>query len=210
MNQENISHLYPKIMKYNNNRLKILVNLGQEETYAKKQLESGNIFLYCVRDKVTDNIIKNIIEGYKDLQTIDLNHCSKITDKCIMTLAQHCSDLTSIDLGYCPNITDKSIITLVNSCPKIKRIGIGWFDMKDTYIRFGYLITDELVTMITQKYPELNIIDLNSCSNITDISVIALAEHCPVLTKIDLIFCSKITDATKQLLRNKGVRVLGC
>ena len=70
-------------------------------------------------------------------------------------------------------------------------------------------VRDTSVVALAEHCPGLMVIRLGCCSNITDTSVVALAEHCPGLKEIWLLGSRNITNTTKQLLRGKGVKVVG-
>ena len=63
------------------------------------------------------------------------------------------------------------------------------------YPHFDNVVTDDIVSAISENWPELTSVDLRMCRNITDTALIALATNCAGLTYINLNYCSNVTDA---------------
>ena len=54
---------------------------------------------------------------------------------------------------------------------------------------------DAFLAAVAENKPEIELIGLSGCSNITDVDLEHLARSCNGLTSINLNSCSKITDA---------------
>ena len=63
------------------------------------------------------------------------------------------------------------------------------------YPHFDNVVTDDIVTAISENWPELTSVDLRMCRSITDTALIALATNCAGLTHVNLNYCSNVTDA---------------
>jgi hypothetical protein len=62
---------------------------------------------------------------------------------------------------------------------------------------------DQIVTAIALSCPNLEDLNLNSCSQVTDKSLILLARHCRNLRKLNLNRCDLVSDLTLvELARN--------
>ena len=141
--------------------LKILIVLGMNENEAKRQLDNGQIYLWSVRNKVTDTSVRAIVYGCLGLMNISLAGCFNITDNSVIAISQDCSELAWISLHGCSNITDASITALARSCP----------GLTDIYLNSCSNITDASITalvVLAQGCPRLMAITLRNCSNITD------------------------------------------
>ena len=78
-----------------------------------RQLQSLNL-VYCV--KVTDVGIIKIGEGCPQLQSLDLSCCSQVTDVGITKIGEGCPQLQSLDLFYCKQVTDSGMSNITNVC----------------------------------------------------------------------------------------------
>ena len=85
--------------------LKILIKYGFaiDETYAKKQLNSGEIYMWS----------------------------TNITDTNLTTLTYYCHNLTKIYLEGSVTITDISIKKILHNCPKLKEIYLSYTNITE-------------------------------------------------------------------------------
>ena len=188
---------YKELYKRYQYCLKILIELGINETKAKNQLYNRKIYLSSVSTKVTDTSIRAIAYGCPELINIGLYGCSNITDKSIITIAHNSPNLIWISLGDCTKITDTSVRAIARNCSKLTHIQLLNCSK----------ITDTSIINLVRNCPGLTTIWLGGCSKITDATVISILKHCKILSVISLYNCPNITKDAKKLISNRGIHM---
>jgi hypothetical protein len=98
---------------------------------------------------ITDRGIKDLAQNCTQLQNLILNECN-ITDLSIKDVAQYCTQLQNLSLYYC-KITAQGIKEVVEKCHNMKHL--------ECYQKSG--ITQETITELEGKYPQLELIYRN-------------------------------------------------
>lgn len=177
--------------------------------------------------ELTDNGLLKIAETAQLLTRIDLSNCKKITDVGILSLFSNASNLERINLSYCKNLTEKMMnhstwanIKQANlqRCTGIRDAGfLHWnnlsigkdgpalgsipFAMEDLNLADCSFLTDESISVIGAKCPQLKRLSLSFCCSLTEQFAFALSAGCPFLKTLDVSYCGgAITDATVLLL----------
>jgi hypothetical protein len=91
------------------------------------QLQSLNID-GC--SKITDEGIRAVASGLPRLQSLNIEYCDNITDEGIRALANGLPQLQSLTINDCGNITDEGISALANGCTQLHSLNIRIFRMK--------------------------------------------------------------------------------
>jgi bacterioferritin-associated ferredoxin len=72
--------------------------------------------------EITDESIKAIANGCRNIKLLNICNCKQITDDSIKLLAKQCSLLQNIDISFCNKITDEAIEHLTALCPHLTEI----------------------------------------------------------------------------------------
>ena len=135
-----------------------------------------------------------INDGRLDLSSVSEN----LTEMNAIILTQYFNKINMLDLRGCPNITDITLKTLSQYCSSLKTIILNRCNN----------ITDNGIITIVKKCPKLKTIMFSHCPHITDISITTILDNCP---NIDFIVlkcgCPNITEHSRQLLRNRNIRI---
>ena len=118
-------------------------------------------------------------------------------------------DLVSINLSECKELTYSTLFTLVRKCPslseiKMKNIGSKSVENSDSLRDFGvypqlkylYLadnswLSDENIITFASIFPNLQLLDLNSCNHISE-GVCQVLRRCSNIRHLNLAHCSRV------------------
>jgi len=123
-----------------------------------------------------------------------------------------CIYLEELNISWCQNITDKGIRLIAEGCPDLKSLickgsegltancfsNLNPGNLKELRV-LNLLscsnVTDETVEDIGRACHELEYLCLSNCREITDRALVAIAQGCPHLKDLELALCSNLTDA---------------
>ena len=162
--------------------LKIIKNKFKNN--FKKQINPNHLFLrwLSLRGFIVDNLIVKRDEN-KIIDNQYLYDISESVNKQSIPEMQVLANIKTLFLSSF-NFSDTRIINLVSKCKSLEKINITDSD-----------ITDESIYHICINCPNISIISLRTCSQITDQSLFNISDaYCSQLTNIDLCYCKKITD----------------
>ncbi|KAH7441850.1 hypothetical protein KP509_03G058400 [Ceratopteris richardii] len=222
---------------------KALESLGK----FSKQLAELNI-QRCI--KVTDTGTSFLFQGCKSLNTLDLSMCtkiaslglqrfsglalalrnvnfcgcSKIENEAIKVLSG-CASLEQVRLNGCRMVTDEGIIELLNCCgPMLKVLDLGWLNLSDQPIRLIFSLCPGLVILNLEScsrvtdhgFTATNINNLvlrelymSKCPGITIAGVMKIVNSCTQLQSLDLRFCDQLDpNDVRSLLLPQGCHLL--
>jgi len=118
-------------------------------------------------------------------------------------------DLVSINLSECMELTYSTLFTLVRNCPslseiKMENIGSKSVENSDSLPDFGvfpqlkhlYLaenswLSDENIIMFASIFPNLQLLDLNSCNHISE-GICQVLKRCSNIRHLNLAHCSRV------------------
>jgi F-box/leucine-rich repeat protein 2/20 len=170
--------------------------------------------------RVTDDTSEFLGLYCHRLVTLDLENCIQITDRTLKFIGTGCKYLEDLNISWCQNVTDKGIQLIAEHCLYLKTfvcegcegITSGCFSNlnEDSLAQLRVLnlmsctnITDETVEDISQHCHVLEYLCLSNCREITDRSLIAISQGSPYLKDLELALCSGLTDAGfVQLAKN--------
>lgn len=166
--------------------------------------------------KLTDDALKYISAGLKNLKSINLSFCGSITefglkhlstmtelrelnlrssdvvtDQGLRYLSEGCLQLHVLDVSFCDKIGDAGLTFVAQGLPAITSLSLN-----------SCAITDASLVKIAQSLTDLKTLNIGQCNRLTDTAVIAIADHCQNLTEIDLYGCPLVTTAGLERLHN--------
>ncbi|TGZ51837.1 putative RNA-binding protein EEED8.10, partial [Temnothorax longispinosus] len=121
-----------------------------------------------------------------DLQVLKITHNPKVSDRFFIGLVQHCQQLTNVDITGCHYVTDVGL-TAIASLARLDKLVVSYTrlltddglknvrGLKELECR-RCLFSDRAVTTLIRSSPELRLLDIFGCRNITD-STLEVAKH---------------------------------
>ncbi|XP_073066939.1 EIN3-binding F-box protein 1-like [Primulina eburnea] len=141
---------------------------------------------------ITDACLIPLLESCETgLSKVNLSGCSNLSDKIVFALVRlHGRMLELVNLDGCKKITDASLVALVDSCPLLNDLDVS-----------RCLITDSGIAALARGVqPNLQILSLSGCSNVSDKSVPALEKLGRKLVGLNLRHCFSITSSKIEFL----------
>ncbi|AEO63115.1 uncharacterized protein THITE_2107996 [Thermothielavioides terrestris NRRL 8126] len=148
-----------------------------------------------------------------------LNNCPQLSDDAVLAFAEHCPNILELDLNQCRQLTNEPVTALFTKARALREFRLAGCDLIDDAAflslppgrRFEHLrildlssctrLTDRAVEKITEAAPRLRNLVLQKCRNLTDASVYAISRLGKNLHYLHLGHCSLITDeAVKHLV----------
>ena len=135
-----------------------------------------------------------IFEGCRQVEELDLSHCSKLSDHEVKVMAEKCNVIRVLNLKECKQVSDVGILAVSQGCG-----GLEELDLSRSELQFK--ITDVSLLAMGERSAVLRKLNLNGCEMVTDAGLSWLAKGCAGLEWLDLTNCSKVT--------NGGLRCIG-
>ncbi|XP_071634234.1 putative RNA-binding protein EEED8.10 [Temnothorax longispinosus] len=123
-----------------------------------------------------------------DLQVLKITHNPKVSDHFLVDLVQHCQQLTNVDITGCYYVTDVGL-TAIASLVKLEKLVVNYTrlltddglenvrGLKEFECR-RCLFSDRAMTTLIRSSPELQLLDLFGCRNITDSTLEVAKDVC--------------------------------
>jgi len=113
---------------------------------------------------ITNEVLNLIIDkNYYQLTSIKLRDCTRLTDESIIPMIEKCQELQYIDLKGC-QVSTSTLLEIGNRCPKLRTLCLD-----------GIVgVTPEVINSLADGCPNLSIISLEKCQQVTNESIINL------------------------------------
>ncbi|XP_073154407.1 EIN3-binding F-box protein 1-like isoform X2 [Henckelia pumila] len=141
---------------------------------------------------ITDTCLIPLLESCETgLSKVNLSGCSNLSDEIVLALFRlHGRTLELVNLDGCKKITDASLVALVESCPLLNDLDVSRCSITDTGV----------AALARGLQPNLQILSLSGCSNVSDRSVPALEKLGRRLVGLNLQHCCSITSSKIEFL----------
>ncbi|PFH37829.1 leucine rich repeat-containing protein [Besnoitia besnoiti] len=121
----------------------------------------------------------------REAETLSLKRCASLSEAGHGAIADHCPNLTSLNLGFCSGVNDLSVCSLLSCCPMLRTLVLNDARISDVALEaIGKCLGENLFELA-----------LHRSDRITNEGLKALAKFCPNLALLSLSACPQITDA---------------
>jgi F-box and leucine-rich repeat protein GRR1 len=127
---------------------------------------------------------------------LKLNECVQLQDDAIYAFAEHCPNILEIDLHQCSLIGNGPVMSLLAKGNCLRELRLANCDRIDDE---AFLSLPSGIT-----FDHLRILDLTSCTRLTDAAVQKIIEVAPRLRNLVLAKCRNITDAAVHAISKLG------
>ncbi|KAH8595729.1 hypothetical protein B0O99DRAFT_686711 [Bisporella sp. PMI_857] len=171
--------------------------------------------------KISNESLIEVANNCKYIKRLKLNDCSQLEDGAILAFANNCQNILEIDLHQCRNVGNDPVTALLlnglclrelrlANCELISDSAFLNLPLNKTYEHLRILdltscsrLTDRAVEKIIDVAPRLRNLVFAKCRNLTDFAVIAISKLGKNLHYLHLGHCGNITDiAVKQLVKS--------
>ncbi|KAI0139605.1 RNI-like protein [Hypoxylon sp. NC0597] len=171
---------------------------------------------------ITENSIFAIAENCHRLQGLNVSNCKQISTESMVQLAENCKYIKRLKLNDCEQLNDSAIVAFANNCPNILEIDLHQCSnignepvtallakgqsLRELRLANCDLIDDgAFLSLPSNKiYEHLRILDLTSCTRLTDRAVERIIDVAPRLRNLVLAKCSNITDSAVYAISRLG------
>ncbi|KAF7545194.1 hypothetical protein G7Z17_g9378 [Cylindrodendrum hubeiense] len=171
---------------------------------------------------ITEQSINAIAEHCKRLQGLNISGCENISNESMLTLAHSCKFIKRLKLNECVQLRDDAILAFAEHCPNILEIDLHqctWIGnapvtsllargncLRELRLASCDLIDDDAFLSLPPNriFEHLRILDLTSCTRLTDAAVQKLIDVAPRLRNLVLAKCRNITDAAVHAIAKLG------
>ncbi|TPX39885.1 hypothetical protein SeMB42_g06200 [Synchytrium endobioticum] len=137
---------------------------------------------------ISDHGLVHLSKGHSisEFQFLKISNCPQVSDAGLIPLIAQAKELNTLEVANCRHLTDNVVNTLAMSCPYIRHL-----DLEECIH-----ITDAALHSIAMNLGAMSmeVIVLSFCDAITDDGAMALLRGCPNLEKLEVDNCSRITD----------------
>ena len=125
-----------------------------------------------------------------------MNKCHQLTDQAVLAFAENCPNILEIDLEECRLIGNEPVTAIFTKSRALRELRLVGCELIDD-VAF-------LSLPHNRTYEHLRILDLSSCTRLTDRAVEKIMDVAPRLRNIVLQKCRNLTDATVYALSRLG------
>ena len=127
-----------------------------------------------------------------NLEHLLLTNCHELPQSCLFAVASYCKALVCLDVFNCASmVTDETLKALADGCPLLEHLNL--YNCK--------LISNAGLRNMAQGCPKMECLNISSCTQISDSGLYALATHSKQLRSLDMSYCNKITNSGVDALR---------
>ena len=144
---------------------------------------------------ITDVSVSAVARNCPLLLEIDLSNCTKLTDICVRDIWQYQNHLREFQLSNITNLTDDAFPSPPPSVSTRSNIYGNPFPIAGRVDVSGSSGSEETPPLyLVQPFDHLRILDMTSCSQITDVGIEGILSNCPKIRQIVLAKCTSLTD----------------
>jgi F-box/leucine-rich repeat protein 2/20 len=151
----------------------------------------------------------HLLSKCQRIQHLDLQNADFLNDQHVVQLSLLLDNLVSINLNECKMVTKSALCALVKNCTslkeiKMKSIGSKSEEDSDSFVFFGVYprlkslslagnswLSDEIIIMFASIFPNLQLLDLASCHNISQ-GICQVFKICRKIRHLDLAYCLRV------------------
>ncbi|KAI1377101.1 RNI-like protein [Hypoxylon crocopeplum] len=171
---------------------------------------------------ITEESIIAIAETCHRLQGLNVSNCKQISSESLVQLAENCKFVKRLKFNDCEQLNDSAVLAFANNCPNILEIDLhqcvnigndpvtallsNGHSLRELRLANCELIDDGAFLSLPPKqtYEHLRILDLTSCTRLTDRAIERVIEATPRLRNLVLAKCSNLTDAAVYAIARLG------
>ncbi|AES75091.2 F-box/RNI superfamily protein [Medicago truncatula] len=151
------------------------------------------------------NGIHCMLSKWRCIQHLNLRCTYFLNDEHVSELSWFLRDLLSVNLRDCWMLTELALYSLVRNCPslsefKMEYTAIGkesvgnssvYPQLKSLYLGRNLRLTDEKIVILASFFPNLQLLDLNTCNNISE-GICQVLRRCSKIKHLNLAHCSRV------------------
>ncbi|GAB0136451.1 hypothetical protein EsDP_00004751 [Epichloe bromicola] len=147
-------------------------------------------------DNISNDSMIRLAQNCKHIKRLKLNECVQLRDDAILAFAEHCPNILEIDLHQCLQIGNGPVTSLLSRGNCLRELRLASCE----------LIDDGAFLSLPEKrtYEHLRILDLTSCTRLTDAAVERIIDVAPRLRNLVLAKCRNITDVAVNAISKLG------
>ncbi|CAM1502680.1 Fc.00g074560.m01.CDS01 [Cosmosporella sp. VM-42] len=147
-------------------------------------------------DNISNDSMISLAEACKYIKRLKLNECVQLRDNAILAFAEHCPNILEIDLHQCSQIGNQPVTSLLARGNCLRELRLASCE----------LIDDDAFLSLPpgRMFEHLRILDLTSCTRLTDAAVQKIIDVAPRLRNLVLAKCRNITDAAVHAISKLG------
>ncbi|KAI0470911.1 hypothetical protein GGR56DRAFT_120021 [Xylariaceae sp. FL0804] len=162
---------------------------------------------------ITEASILAIAQSCRKLQGLNVSNCKQISNESMVQLAESCRFIKRLKLNDCDQLNDLAVLAFANNCPNILEIDLHQCfnignepvtallakgqSLRELRLAHCELVEDTAFLSLPppKTYEHLRILDLTSCTRLTDRAIEKIIDVAPRLRNLVLAKCNNITDA---------------
>ncbi|KAK4235636.1 hypothetical protein C8A03DRAFT_36510 [Achaetomium macrosporum] len=173
-------------------------------------------------DQISEASIYAIAEHCPRLQGLNVSGCHRISNESFIQLARNCRYIKRLKLNNCIQLNDEAVLAFAENCPNILELDLHQCRLignepvtrvftkakalRELHLANCELIDDSAFLSLpsNRTYEHLRILNLGSCTRLTDRAVEKIVEVAPRLRNLVLQKCRNITDAAVYAISKLG------
>jgi len=151
------------------------------------------------------NGIHSLLSKCRCIHHLNLRGTFFLNDTHVAEFSLFLGDLVSINLNHCSMLTASALFSLVRNCPSLSEIkmentAIGkesvensgvYPQLKSLFLGKNYCLRDEKIIMLASFFPNLQLLDLNTCTKISK-GICQVLRRYDKIKHLNLAECSSV------------------
>ncbi|KAL5574502.1 hypothetical protein UlMin_016201 [Ulmus minor] len=152
----------------------------------------------------TVNGIVFLLSKNQILQYLDLGQVEFLTDETMFEISKFLPSVTFIDLSLCNELTEVTLFNLIRNCPMLDEIimidtNLGGKEftsdfvvnprVKSLKLAVNFCLGNESVKKIAAACPNLELLDLDYCEDITEEAIVEVLRRCHEMRHLSVNYC---------------------
>jgi F-box/leucine-rich repeat protein 2/20 len=153
-----------------------------------------------------------LLYNCRSIQHLDLQNATFLNDQRVAQLSSFLGDLTSVNLSKCSMLTHLALFELIKSCPSLSEIKMEYTcigknrveisnsltdfvvnpQLKSLYLAHNRWLRNESLIMFASISPNLQLLDLSYCYNISEESIYQVLKRCCKIRHLNLTSCNAV------------------
>ncbi|CAK9168954.1 unnamed protein product [Ilex paraguariensis] len=173
---------------------------------AKASIPLKRLSLSCCTN-FTFSGISSLLCTYQSLEYLALVKVDFLTDQYMSDLSRYLCNLVTIKLSSCYKLTNLTFFTIARTCSLLKEIEMKRTKLgkEDLFIDFtknprikclnlarNPYLSDGCLKKFASICPNLEILDLSSCSDITEVGIAEIFKSCCDVRHVQINFCAGV------------------
>ncbi|KAF9110363.1 hypothetical protein BGX27_006458 [Mortierella sp. AM989] len=135
----------------------------------------------CTHPRFDDDEMISFAQQFPNLLQLSVSFHQFLTSKALISLAMHCQKIEQLEFHFCLCLQSDGFQAAFRAFNNLRILNLGPSE-----------VHDDDIALVSTHCPNLEVLKLPFCSNITHVSILAIVHSCRGLQHLDISWCDKV------------------